>query len=558
MCLGGSEALLKDALLSCMLQRVEVLHERLMHLRFSCPLQQEGQAHGPEISGPDSLKDPGTISEQDACDLEAKTAAELTELADNLVIMAAPSKNSANTIEQPAAGGGTDLPSEDKEALSRVLLSSKLLFQHASSLQRASLLHLLLSVSLAPHPCKAEKVQPLHADDDLRTVATSILHSGNLLEEPHMEMEWVHAAAAIIYDSLSAACGPSLSSGKSRPGRSAAAATHSRPNRKGKGTSQGENFAQAGQGGQDANALEHLMLSIGRLALPQPDAPSSGISGCDAILDAIESCTRNTVRAAPSIGSAHPTALQQVSQLFTWLACLPAQFFAARGCMAAELTNLALLAEACLMTLMRSSGSVAQTRTNEQNEVAGLLNEECLGALQATHEFLATVAGSGSMQVLNMLSQLAHAHLHWPFMVTRHALSAADVGGSAAMWQHSTMHSMLGSSALIMGSIVRHGSAGGGMHAADMGLNDAASHDGGGAKLMDSTRQFLEDMMAKMAASSSDSGSVEAERAVQILALAAALVASMAGPCADAKRRSASSISAGELPVAWQEVGRIA
>ncbi|CAL8463562.1 g3096 [Coccomyxa elongata] len=544
---GGSEALLKDALNTCMLQRMEVLHERLMHLRFSCPFQQEGQPHSTEMSGPDSSKDPGTVLEQDICDLEAETAAELTELADNLVAMVAPFKYSAHAIEQPAAGGGTDLPREGKEGLSRVLLSSELLFQHASSAQRASLLRLLLSLSLAPQPCGAETVQPLHADDEVHTAATRVLHSAELLKEPHMEMEWVHAAAAIIYDSLSAACGPSVSSGKSRPGRSAAAATDSRPKRKGKGTSQDENFAQAGQGSQDANALQHLILSVGRLALPQPDAPSSSISGCDAILNAVESCTRNTVTAAPSTGSAHPTALQQISHLFTELACLPAQFFAARGCMAAELTNLALLAEAGVMTLMRSGGSVAQTRMTERNEVAGLLNEECLGALQATHEFLATVAGSGSMQVLNMLSQLAQAHLHWPFMVTRHALSAADVGGSAAMWQHITARSMLDSSAVIMGSIARHGLAGGGMHAADMSANDAASHDGGGGKFMHSTRRFLEDMMAKMAASSSGSSSVEAERAVQILTLAAAVVASMAGPCADAKRRAASSIVAGPV-----------
>ena len=535
-----------------MLQRMEVLHERLMHFRFCCPLQQEVTPQSTEVSGPESLKDSGSDPAQDTGDLEAQTAGELNELADSLVAMVAPLMADADGLEQRTAGGGTDLNRvADRAALHTVLLSSELLFWHASSLPRASLLRLLQSLSSAAQPCGAAETQSLHADDDLRQVATRVLHSTELLEEPGMETEWVHAAAAIVHNALSATCAPSR---KARPGHAAAAVTHGRPSRKGKGTSQDESSARERQGSQDANALQRLMLSIDRLALPRPAAPSNAtsdsVSGCDALLSALESCTSDTGRAAPSIGAAHPPVLQPVFRLFTELARLPAQYYAARGCVAAELTNLALLTQAAVMRLMCCGGCAAQARMSVRDEVAGLLKEECLGALQATQDFLATAAGSGSRPVLDMLGGLAHAHLHWPFVIASRAHITADVGGSADGWQHSAVRSMLGSSAVIMGSIVRHGLAGGGMQAAGASLNDPASHDGGGAQLMGSIRRFLEDMTAKFAASPGRSGSVgaEPEVALQIATLAASLVASLAGPCADVKRRLASSIFAGELP----------
>lgn len=555
--------------MTCMLQRIHVLQERLLHLRFSCPIQQEPSPAGTvSLPAPAAAADAGSSPMLDASKVEEDTAAELRALADSLVAVAASVEKDVSAGQQPAPTPGTDDSlSEGSEVLQRVLLSAGLLLQHASSSQSARLLRLLLSSSAAVLPYGGDAPTQSSGMNEPHQAGRGMLHSAALLEEAELDSEWVHAAASIVHEALTAACAPLLSNQKVQQERSAASAAASRPKRKGKGAAPAADVPQTPQSSQCAEKLKGLMQSIGVLAAPREsdlrsNGGSEGLSGVGGLLDVLQSCSsegREAISGSAWIASLSreaATALRQIARLFTRLAAMPPQWFAARAPTAAQLVSIALLAQAALLTLIRSRGSAAEPGTDASSSGAVSLDWEVCWALQAAHSFLAAAARSEARDVLRVLSQLADVRLDWPFIVAELAGNAAArmAGTAGASWQDSSAQSMLHSSAAIMGSTVKHSLTGGGMQLQGTSQYGATA-DGeltvdrqAALATYSRVERLLEGLAAQMIARDSDRGSVSVkpEAALQIQTLAASLAASMATAPAYSKRRAASSIVAGE------------
>ncbi|EIE27622.1 hypothetical protein COCSUDRAFT_39238 [Coccomyxa subellipsoidea C-169] len=540
---GGDGDQLQEALVTCMLQRIDVLQERLLHLRFSCPIQQVAPAAIAKSAAP---AEPSCGPLPDASELEAATAAELRALADSLVGTAASAEKDADREQQHTDDAGTDAhPPGQSGVLGQVLLSAGLLLQHASSTQRACLLRLLLLMS--PAATQPSKIDQPSIASDLNEANQASGHPADprgLLEEADLDTEWVHAAASILHASLAAACAPLLGNDMEQTAPAAAG----RPKKKGKG-------AQARQGSQEVDKLKSLIRSIGILvdaAPAQSDGDSGGAFGCEALLEVLQAHTSHGGHASPvaagvvNVGSEAATALQQAARLFSRLAAMPPQWFAARGCASSQLVDLALLVQAALLTLLYSSTPVAESSADASaGNDAGLLGrEDCCAALQAAHAFVAAAACSGSRHVLQLLGRLDKARLDWPF-----AIAACVVGTDGASWQDSSARSMLRSSAAIMGSVVTHSLSGGDLEPAGISApaGEVPAERSTALETVSRVEKILESLAADMTAKSEDevSGIVKPQIALQIKTLAASVVASVAGGRSETKRRAASNIVAG-------------
>ncbi len=533
--------------MTCMLQRIDVLQERLLHLRFSCPIQQVAPAASAKSAALAAPAEADSKSIPDPSEVQAETAAELTALTDSLVATAATAEKDAGRTRKQTRGAGSDAHSAERSGVvGRVLLSAGLLLQHASSTQRACLLRLLLlSSPAATQPSRND--QPSIASD-LNEADQASGHPADprgLLEEADLDTEWVHAAASILHASLAAACAPLLGNDMEQTAPAAAG----RPKRKGKG-------AQAQQGSQEVDKLKGLIRSIGILveaAPAQSDGESGGAFGCEALLETLQAHTSHGGHASPvaagvvNIGSEAATALQQAARLFSRLAAMPPQWFAARCCASSQLVDLALLVQAALLTLHYSSTPVAELSADASaGNDAGLLGrKDCCAALQAAHAFVAAAACSGSRHVLQLLGRLDKARLDWPF-----AIAACVVGTDGASWQDSSARSMLRSSAAIMGSVVTHSLSGGDLEPAGISaaVGEVPAERSTALETVSRVVKILESLAADMTANSEDesSGIVKPQIALQIKTLAVSVVASVAGGRSDSKRRAASNIVAGE------------
>lgn len=558
---GSRDGPMQQAVTTCMLQRMEVLHERLLHLRFSCSIPQE-PASSP--AGAPATSDSGSSDAfADTSEVEAETAAELRALADRLIAIAG---IDGERKAEPRGGGGS-------EVLQHLLSHAGLLLQHASSPQRALLLCVLLSLAATAQPSRAKLQQPAEldasvgSDNDVGLAPVKLLRSAAVLEVAELGEEWTQATASIVHKCLSAACTPVLESSGSLPQPEAAAAAPSKPKKKkskGQRAALSQETAQSGQGSQAAAAVRTLLTGISQMALQTPsqldssDGGSEGVLNCTELLSTIEACGLHCITGgAPAfagdmkLGSGHLADLQLLAQLFAELASVPLKYFAARGAIAAQLVRLVLHTESALTVLLSTSSHSGRGHTSDAAMAApavDLLRRGCLEVLPAVHSFLAALAGTGSAAVLSMLSQMCQERLDWPFVI---AMLASEVAGEAAasakqpIWGDSAMQSIMQSSAAIMGSVIRQALGNRGRQSAKAsGAGDVTADEETGA-IISSVGQLL-DVLAAQIDIDGDSRVVGPVIALQIKTIAAAVAASMGAANAESKRRATSSIFAGE------------
>lgn len=445
-CAGGSLGRLQMALVQCTMQRMHVLHERLLRLRYSCPLPGAGATGSSR---------PNPVAQQAAtvvASAEQSASDELTALSDAIITAAA---NWNPHGGDPTMDSGSSIGVGDGEQLwAWVCEGAEVLLKHASAEHQVKFLQLLLQGSIdtilsGAEPLQSEVRAGIKEDRcsaqtaglgargcslvDSRNNQLEHMLSERLSELNNLDSEWVQAAASLVQQTLSMIVQPRRSPGtaqKSGPKRS----TRLKGSR--------------AELEQDATSLLKQVETA--LAVIEQLGHSSMQQDEDDLNQAVCSClhaalTSSSLAADASISKKQPKqqlwqeqahALQSIRRLFDGLECLPRHFFAARASACAGLIRLALLTEAAILATLSilASDHPCQDELLEkrnpgigaESDSTAAVAQEAAGAFAAVHSFLAAAASARNANVQLLLARLAaEVQLSWPFAAAAlaHAIS---------------------------------------------------------------------------------------------------------------------------------------